>query len=78
MALDFAARIHALTGYDADSTSSITDDDFDEATAQFMTDAVKEVINLLPVQLKMKCATTTTLNDSTTTMDLVLQEIFYL
>mgnify|MGYP003111652378 FL=1 len=71
MALDFAARIHALTGYDADEASaSVTGDDFDEATAQFMTDAVKEVINLLPVQLKMKCATTTTLNDSTTTMDL--------
>jgi hypothetical protein len=71
MALDFAARIHALTGYDADEDSaSETGDDFDEATAQFMTDAAREVINLMPVELKMKCATTTTLNNSTTTMDL--------
>ena len=71
MALDFAARIHALTGYDADEDSaSETGDDFDEATAQFMTDAAREVINLMPVELKMKCATTTTLNNSTTTMDM--------
>tara|TARA_R100001086_G_scaffold222474_1_gene139996 strand:- start:907 stop:1626 length:720 start_codon:yes stop_codon:yes gene_type:complete len=71
MALDFAARIHALTGFDADEASaSETGDDFDEATAQFMTDAVKEVINLMPDELKIKCASTTTLNNSTTTMDL--------
>ena len=71
MALDFAARIHALTGFNADGTDTTeTDDDFDESAAQWMTDAAREVINVLPPKLKMKCATTTTLNDSTTTMDL--------
>ena len=71
MALDFAARIHALSGFDADSTSDTeTGDDFDESAAQWMTDAAREVINILPPKLKMKCATTTTLNDSTTTMDI--------
>tara|TARA_R100000152_G_C6761061_1_gene185149 strand:- start:357 stop:1088 length:732 start_codon:yes stop_codon:yes gene_type:complete len=71
MALDFAARIHALTGFNADGTDDTeTGDDFDESAAQWMTDAAREVINVLPPKLKMKCATTTTLNDSTTTMDL--------
>ena len=71
MALDFAARIHALTGFDADSTSdSGTGDDFDEAAAQWMTDAVKEVINILPPKFKEKCMTETTLNNSATTVDL--------
>ena len=71
MALDFAARIHALTGFNADGTDDTeTGDDFDESAAQWMTDAAREVINILPPKLKMKCATTTTLNDSTTTMDI--------
>tara|TARA_Y100001938_G_C8072766_1_gene424134 strand:- start:785 stop:1507 length:723 start_codon:yes stop_codon:yes gene_type:complete len=71
MALDFAARIHALTGFDADGTTDTeTGDDFDESAAQWMTDAAREVINILPPKLKMKCATTTTLNNSTTTMDM--------
>ena len=71
MALDFAARIHALTGFNADGDDTTeTDDDFDESAAQWMTDAAREVINVLPPKLKMKCATTTTLNNSTTTMDL--------
>ena len=71
MALDFAARIHALTGFDADNTGDTeTGDDFDESAAQWMTDAAREVISILPLELKMKCATTTTLNNSTTTMDM--------
>ena len=71
MALDFAARIHALTGFDADNTGdTATGDDFDESAAQWMTDAAREVIHVLPKELKMKCATTTTLNNSTTTMDI--------
>lgn len=52
MALHFAARIHALTGFDADSTTDTdTGQDFDEHTAQWMTEAAKEVINLLPPRL---------------------------
>ena len=71
MALDFAAQIHALSGFDADGTGDTeTGDDFDEAAAQWMTDGAKEVINILPKDLKMKCATVTTLNNSTTVMDL--------
>ena len=71
MALDFAARIHALSGFDADSTSDTeTGDDFDESAAQWMTDAAREVINILPPLLKEKCTTETTLNNSATTMDM--------
>ena len=71
MALDFAARIHALTGFDADSTSDTeTGDDFDESASQWMTDAAREVINILPPLLKEKCTTETTLNNSATTMDM--------
>ena len=65
MALDFAARIHALTGFDADSTDDTeTGDDFDEAAAQFMTDAAKEIINILPPKLKEKCLTESTITNS--------------
>ena len=52
MALDFAAQIHALTGFDADSTSDTdTGDDFDEMAAQWMNDATREVANLFPPNL---------------------------
>ena len=71
MALDFAAKIHALAGFNADSTSDTeTGDDFDESAAQWMTDAAREVINILPPLLKEKCTTETTLNNSATTMDM--------
>ena len=71
MALDFAAKIHALSGFNADSTSDTeTGDDFDESAAQWMTDAAREVINILPPLLKEKCTTETTLNNSATTMDM--------
>ena len=52
MAVDFAARIHALSGFDADNTSdSVTGEDFDEHAAQWMSDAAKEIINMLPAHL---------------------------
>ena len=71
MALDFAAKIHALSGVNADSSSDTeTGDDFDESAAQWMTDAAREVINILPPLLKEKCTTETTLNNSATTMDM--------
>ena len=81
MALDFAARIHALTGFDADSaTDTETDDDFDESAAQWMTDAAREVINVLPPKLKQKCSKVTNLyiSNTDTTMDLDgAGEVFY-
>ena len=71
MALDFAARIHALTGFDADNTENTeTGDGFDESAAQWMTNAVRDVVNVLPNELKEKCMTETTLNHSSPTMDL--------
>ena len=52
MAIDFAAQIHALTGFDADSTSDTeTGDDFNVLAAQWMNDATREVVNLLPPNL---------------------------
>ena len=73
MALDFAARIHALSGFDADSTSDTkTGDDFDESAAQWMTDGAKEVINILsrsPEYISL-ITTTNTLNGSSTTLSL--------
>ena len=60
MALDFAAQIHALSGFNADGTDDTsTDDDFDETAAQWMSDGAREVINLLPQKLKEKCMTAT-------------------
>ena len=60
MALDFAAQIHALTGFDADSTSDTdTGDDFDEFTAQWMNESVKEVINILPPKMLERCSKVT-------------------
>ena len=52
MAVSMADRIHALSGFDANSTSdSATGEDYDEMAAQWMTDATREVINLLPIKL---------------------------
>ena len=78
MALYFAARIHALTGFDADSTGDTeTGQDFDEHTAQWMTEAAKEVINILPTKLKQKCTTITALaNDTPMDLDSI-GEILY-
>ena len=71
MAWDYAAQIHALTGFDADSTDdSETGDDFNLLANQWWVDAAKEVINILPPLLKEKCTTETTLNHSATTIDL--------
>ena len=70
MAWNFADQIHALTGFDADSTSdSETTEDFNLLANQWLVDAAKEIINILPPLLKEKCTTETTLNNSATTMD---------
>ena len=73
MAASFADKITALTGFDANLTDDIigtNQSDHDEVAAQWMTDAVKEVIEILPLELKEKCMTETTLNNSATTVDL--------
>tara|TARA_Y100001963_G_C6724908_1_gene420942 strand:+ start:678 stop:1355 length:678 start_codon:yes stop_codon:yes gene_type:complete len=70
MAWTFSEQIHALTGLDAASNSdSETGEDFRVLSAQWLTDAVREVINVLPPKLKQKCLTYTSLTSSTT-MDL--------
>ena len=73
MAASLADKIMALTGFDANLTSNIegtNQSDHDEVAAQWMTDAARDVINILPPSLKMKCTKTTVLNNSTTTMDM--------
>ena len=44
--------------------------DDDVAINQFLTDGAKELINMMPPLLKEKCTTETTLNHSSTTMDM--------
>tara|TARA_R100000700_G_scaffold31313_1_gene38419 strand:+ start:108 stop:758 length:651 start_codon:yes stop_codon:yes gene_type:complete len=58
MAWDFAAQIHALTGFDADDTSGTTETDevFSDMATQWLTDAAKEVINVLPPNLLKLCS----------------------
>ena len=71
MAWTFSEQIHALTGLDAASNSdSETGEDFRVLSAQWLVDAAREVINILPPLLKEKCTTETTLNHSATTIDL--------
>ena len=72
MACDFAAQIHSFTGFDADSTSTSEEgtETHQVLATQWLTDAAKEVIKILPPLLKEKCTTETTLNHSATTIDL--------
>ena len=42
----------------------------DVAINQFLTDGAKELINMMPPELKEKCTAETTLNNSATTMDM--------
>ena len=78
MAWNFSEQIHALTGFDAASDEdSETGEDFRVLSAQWLTDAAREVINILPPKLKMECATITSLTSSTP-MDLdATGEIFH-
>ena len=67
MAWDFAAEVHALSGFDADSSSTVdgvdTEETFRVHTAQWLTDGAKEVINHLPPSLKEKCMAISPLTD---------------
>ena len=57
MAWDFAAQIHAYTGFDADSSETTdTDETYRTMTAQWLKDAAKEVINTLPPTMLKMCS----------------------
>ena len=54
MAISFASQIQALTGFESKSSAAVdseTGDDFAVLAAQWMDDACKEVINILPPKL---------------------------
>ena len=71
MAWNFGVQINSLTNFDANLDSASEEgDDYTTLANQWLTDAAKEVINLLPLKLKQKCTTETTLNHSATTVDL--------
>ena len=73
MAVSFGEQIHALTGFDGDSASaSEIGENFDDVTAEWMNVAVREVVNILPSELKQKCSKVTNLyiGNTDTTMDL--------
>jgi len=78
MAWTYADQIHSLTGFDADSTSdSETGEDFNLLANQWLVDGAREVINILPRELKIKCVKMTALTSSTP-MDLdAAGEIFH-
>jgi len=57
MAWDFAAEIHALTGFDADNSGATASGETYQAHAtQWLTDSAKEVINRLPSNLLNLCS----------------------
>jgi hypothetical protein len=59
MAWNFGAEIHALTGFDAESSSnSATGETFQTHANRFLTDSAKEVIKLLPNRLLHLCVGT--------------------
>ena len=74
MAWNFSIEIHALSGFDADTSSAVngiaTGETFRVHAAQWLTDGAREIINVLPEGLKEKCMTETTLSNSPSTLDL--------
>ncbi len=57
MAWDFAAEIHALTGFDADSSNATASGETYQAHAtQWLTDSAKEIISALPASLLKLCS----------------------
>tara|TARA_R100001594_G_scaffold148096_1_gene202474 strand:- start:2117 stop:2776 length:660 start_codon:yes stop_codon:yes gene_type:complete len=85
MAWDFAAEIHALSGFDADdtSTTSSSGETLSTHATQWLTDGAKEVVNLSSNSSKYKSiiSTTNTLNTSSPTLTLndgnVSNVVFY-
>ncbi len=78
MAWNFGAQINALTQFDGNDTGASEEgENYSTLATQWLTDAAKEVMNLLPPDLKMECATITELTSSTP-MDLdATGEIFH-
>lgn len=71
MAWNFGAQINSLTQFDGNTeTASEEGENFTTLANQWLTDAAKEVFNLLPFKLKEKCLTDTILTNSPTNMDL--------
>ena len=71
MAWNFGAQINSFTGFDANLDSASEEgEDYTTLANQWLNDAAKEVISILPPLLKEKCTTETTLNHSATTIDL--------
>ena len=73
MAVSFGEQIHALTGFDGDSAeASEIGENYDDVTAEWMNSAIREVVNILPPELKQKCSKVTNLyiSNTDTTMDL--------
>ena len=71
MAWNFGAQINSFTGFDANLDSASEEgEDYTTLANQWLNDAAKEVIKILPPLLKEKCTTETTLNHSATTIDL--------
>ena len=61
MAWNYAGQIHALTGFDADSTAdSETEEDNNLLANQWLVDAAKDIINSLPPNLLKLCSATQT------------------
>ena len=73
MAWNFGVQINSLTGFDANLDSASEEgDDYTTLANQWLTDAAKEVISILPPELKQKCSKVTNLyiGNTNTTMDL--------
>ena len=73
MAWNFGTQINSLVGFDGnDSGVSEEGETYQVLAAQWLTDAAKEVILILPQALKYKCATISNLyiDNTDTTMDL--------
>ena len=71
MAWNFGVQINSLTQFDANLDSpSEEGDDYTTLANQWLNDAAKEVISLMPPELKQKCAQITVLNNTATTLDL--------
>ena len=66
MAWNFGVQINSLTGFDANLDSASEEgDDYTTLANQWLNDAAKEIINMLPPKLKIECATITSLTSST-------------
>ena len=82
MAWDFGAEIHALSGFNADDGTNLTETGelYTLHANQWLTEGAKEIINLLPPKLKEKCAAVTHLyiGNTNVTMDMdSADEILY-